>query len=60
METLNKILNYSLLDISVKDILIIVLCVLCALMLDKFSQWLIKKIQKRIADDTTKKRSIFS
>ena len=60
METLEKILNYSFLDISVKDLLIIILCVLCALMFDKFSQWVIKKIQKRIENDTSKKRSVFS
>ena len=48
MDTIKTILNYSLAEISIGDILILVGCLLGALLLDKLTQWFAKRIEKKL------------
>ena len=48
MEKLNKLLNFSVAEISVKSLLIVVGCTLCTYLIDRLAQFLIRKISDKI------------
>ena len=59
METIKNILNFSVAEISVGNILIVITCIIGALLLDKLTQWIIGKVQKKVEADEKLKKSIF-
>ena len=59
-EWIETVLNFSVVEISVSDILIIVSCIIGALLFDKLTRWMIGRLQKRLEANPKAKRSLFT